>query len=109
MLVDDKARLETLQTTAPFYGHNHKHKKEAWLQMYKPLMTQKYREKFLRDPLPDLLQSCYCNRSVAKSQADKSSEKKKYEIYLTLYQNYYRVVSEFKQFITCEDVNLLWY
>ena len=107
MLVDDKARLETLQTTAPFYGHNHKHKKEVRLQMNKPLMTQKYREKFLRDPFTYLLQSCYWNRSVAKSQADKSSRRKNMKF--MLYQNYYRVVSELKRFITCKDVNLLWY
>ncbi len=35
--------------------------------------------------------------------------REKKEIYVTSCQNYYRVVSEIKQFITCEDVDLSWY
>ncbi len=61
-----------LQDTVPFYGYNHEHEKESWLKTYKPLITKKYRELFLRDPVTELIQSChrsfsnkyfYCSRS----------------------------------------------
>ena len=57
--MDDEAKLKLLQDTAPFYGYNHEHEKQSWLETYKPLITKKYRDLFRRDPVTELIQSCY--------------------------------------------------
>ncbi len=55
--VDIEAKLKVLQDTAPFYGYSHECEKQHWLDEHADLIANKYKEKFLREPVTELLQS----------------------------------------------------